>query len=58
MTQKELAKAVGMSEVYLSMILRGKRSGRKYMNDIIEVLKIRQVHTNIFMNNDSNRKDE
>lgn len=42
MTQKSLAKEVGVSEVYLSMILRGKRSGKKYKNDILRVLGIKE----------------
>jgi transcriptional regulator with XRE-family HTH domain len=42
MTQKRLAEKVGTSEVYLSMILRGERSGEKYMDNIIKVLNIEQ----------------
>lgn len=40
MTQKKLAEKVGTSEVYLSMILRGERSGKKYRERIIKVLNI------------------
>ncbi|WZL72243.1 helix-turn-helix transcriptional regulator [Clostridiaceae bacterium 35-E11] len=40
MTQRKLAEKVGTSEVYLSMILRGERSGEKYMERIIKVLNI------------------
>ncbi|MCG8501012.1 MAG: helix-turn-helix transcriptional regulator [Firmicutes bacterium] len=40
MTQRRLAKEVGTSEVYLSMILRGVRSGKKYLNTIISILDI------------------
>ena len=34
MTQKKLAEALGTSEVYLSMILYGERSGKKYIPGI------------------------
>ncbi len=40
MTQKKLAEKVGTSEVYLSMILRGERSGQKYLDKIMKVLDI------------------
>lgn len=40
MTQKSLAEKLGTSEVYLSMILYGERSGAKYKNKIIYILSI------------------
>ncbi len=40
MTQKSLAEKLGTSEVYLSMILYGERSGAKYKNKIINILSI------------------
>ncbi|MDX9917244.1 MAG: helix-turn-helix transcriptional regulator [Gudongella sp.] len=39
MTQKRLAETIGTSEVYLSMILYGERSGAKYISHIKNVLK-------------------
>ncbi len=41
MTQKKLAKKIGTSEVYLSLILYGERSGEKYIDAINEVLKFK-----------------
>ncbi|HZH94161.1 MAG TPA: helix-turn-helix transcriptional regulator [Tissierellaceae bacterium] len=38
LTQKKLAEKIGTSEVYLSMILYGERSGKKYIPKIIEAL--------------------
>lgn len=38
MTQKTLAKKVGTSEAYLSMILYGERSGSKYKDKIENIL--------------------
>lgn len=38
MTQKTLAKKIGTSEVYLSMILYGERSGNKYKQVIEDIL--------------------
>ncbi len=40
LTQKKLAEKIGTSEVYLSMILYGERSGEKYISRINEMLKI------------------
>jgi hypothetical protein len=40
MTQKQLAKIIGTSDVYLIMILRGKRAGYKYMDKIKEILDL------------------
>ncbi len=40
MTQKELASRIGTSDVYLSMILYGERSGNKYIDDIKDILNI------------------
>lgn len=40
MTQAELAEKVGTSNVYLSYIISGKRGGKKYINDIYNVLNI------------------
>ena len=40
MTQKRLAERIGTSEVYLSMILYGERSGRKYVPQINELLEL------------------
>lgn len=38
MTQKILAKKVGTSEAYLSMILYGERSGAKYKDKIKSII--------------------
>lgn len=38
-TQKELAKKIGTSEVYLSYILNGKKGGWKYKIKINEILE-------------------
>lgn len=43
MTQRELAKLVGVNENYLTDILNGRRSGRKYKTKIIEILKIKKI---------------
>lgn len=40
MTQRELAKRLQMNENYLTDILSGRRSGKKYKSKIIEILKI------------------
>jgi transcriptional regulator with XRE-family HTH domain len=40
MTQKELANKIGTSDVYLSMILYGERSGNMYIEDIKKNLKL------------------
>jgi DNA-binding XRE family transcriptional regulator len=40
MTQKKLAKEIGLSPVYLSMILYGERSGEKYLDEIKAFLKL------------------
>lgn len=41
MTQRELAKKIGTSDVYLSMILYGERSGKKYIEDIKKILDLK-----------------
>lgn len=38
MTQKELAKMLGTSDAYLSMILYGERAGTIYIESIKEIL--------------------
>lgn len=38
MTQKDLAKEIGTSEVYLSYILRGERGGQKYKEEILKII--------------------
>lgn len=40
MTQRQLAEAVGMGEVYLNVILHGERSGTKYREAITEYLNL------------------
>lgn len=40
MTQRELAKKLEMNENYLTDILNGRRSGKKYKSKIIKILKI------------------
>lgn len=40
MTQEELAERVGVRKEYLSYILGGWRSGRKYVDKIREVLEL------------------
>ena len=39
MTQVQLAEAVGTSKNYLNLILHGDRSGDKYVERIVKVLK-------------------
>lgn len=39
-TQKQLAQMVGTSEAYLSMILHGERSGKKYRDKIEKLLRL------------------
>ena len=40
MSQKELAEKIGTSDVYLSMILYGERSGDMYIEDIKLILNM------------------
>lgn len=40
MTQRELANKVGVNENYLTDILNGRRSGKKYMDSINKELNI------------------
>ncbi|HHY73258.1 MAG TPA: helix-turn-helix domain-containing protein [Bacillus bacterium] len=40
MTQRELARDIGVNENYLTDILRGRRSGRKYKDAIIQRLDL------------------
>lgn len=40
MTQRELAKKLEMNENYLTDILNGRRSGKKYKFKIIKILRI------------------
>lgn len=41
MTQRELAGLLGANENYLTDILKGRRSGKKYKPKIMEILKIK-----------------
>ena len=43
MTQMELASLIGCGKQYLYKILTGERSGRKYIEKIIEILEIEEV---------------
>lgn len=40
MTQRELAKEIGINENYLTDVLKGRRSGKKYREAIIKRLNI------------------
>ena len=40
MTQRELAKKIGVNENYLSAILNGRRPGKKYKSSIYQLLNI------------------
>ncbi|EQE55303.1 helix-turn-helix family protein [Clostridioides difficile F480] len=40
MTQRELAKKIGVNENYLSAILNGRRTGKKYKSSIYQLLNI------------------
>jgi transcriptional regulator with XRE-family HTH domain len=40
MTQRELAKQIGMSEDYLTMILTDRKGGQKYKKRIAEFLQL------------------
>ena len=42
MTQRELANKIGMNENYLTDILNGRRSGKKYMDDITKTLGLEE----------------
>lgn len=42
MSQKELAIQIGCSKFYLSKILSGKKSGKKYKEKINEVLDLKE----------------
>lgn len=44
MTYKELAKELGISQAYLSQILKGKRIAKKYKKQIEEKLDIRSAN--------------
>lgn len=41
MTQRELAGLLGANENYLTDILNGRRSGKKYKSKIMEILKMK-----------------
>lgn len=38
MTQVQLAEKVGTSKKYLNLIFHGERSGKKYLQDIVDLL--------------------
>lgn len=40
MTQRELARSIGVNENYLTDILKGRRSGKKYKEAILKTLEI------------------
>lgn len=40
MTQRQLAKRIGVNENYLTDILKGRRSGKKYKESIMRTLEI------------------
>ena len=42
-TQKQLAYEIGTSEVYLNLILHGERAGKKYINNIADILAINRI---------------
>ena len=44
MTQRELSNKLGMNENYLTDILKGRRSGKKYMDDIMFTLGIQEKY--------------
>ena len=44
MTQTKLAEEVGTTVKYLNLVLYGRRSGEKYIQDIIKVLEIDPKH--------------
>lgn len=47
MTQRQLAEEVGMSEKYLTEVLRGRRSGARYREAILETLGIEQFEREV-----------
>ena len=47
MTQQELADKIGMKAAYLTMIIYGERSGKKYLNDIYYCLGIKSPMSGI-----------
>ncbi|MBN4067771.1 MAG: transcriptional regulator [Alkaliphilus sp.] len=46
MTQREFAESIGMNENYLTAVLNGRRSGRKYMNIIMTKLGLVESEQN------------
>uniref|UniRef100_A0A7C6E9G6 HTH cro/C1-type domain-containing protein n=1 Tax=candidate division WOR-3 bacterium TaxID=2052148 RepID=A0A7C6E9G6_UNCW3 len=38
--QKDLARAIGISQYYLSLIIQGRRSGNRFRTKICEVLQV------------------
>ncbi|MCR2045180.1 helix-turn-helix domain-containing protein [Anaerosalibacter massiliensis] len=47
MTQRDLAKKVGVHENYLTDILNGRRSGEKYKDKIQKIIKIKNHQENL-----------
>lgn len=45
MTQRELARSIGMNENYLTDILKGRRSGKKYKEAILKTLEINSMES-------------
>lgn len=43
MTQRELASAVGMTPEYLCRVIRGERSGKKYLPAIKQILNMSET---------------
>lgn len=43
MTQTELAALLGVNKVYVTMILYGQRSGKKYQGEIMRILGIHEA---------------
>lgn len=39
LTQEELAKKLGITQAYLSMILSGKRKNTKVLNDLNQIIR-------------------
>jgi transcriptional regulator with XRE-family HTH domain len=52
MNQTELAKALGVSKAYVSMIVSGKKKPSKRMISILEALKVNQPEVKIEARNE------
>ncbi|HHW39119.1 MAG TPA: helix-turn-helix transcriptional regulator [Bacillales bacterium] len=50
MTQRQLAKNIGVNENYLTDILNGRRSGKKYIDRLTKTLALDIEESNLYKN--------